>query len=306
MKKYTNAEESFLIDNYPSKGILFCSESLNVPIASLKSKVIYMRLRLNREVRGKIIRESKKKKLNSMYSVNPENFFEPKTPEVAYILGLLWADGYVLKRRSSNSVSLSVQEEDFLYFEPVLKKTGRWNIRYYQHKNRKPQGLAEISNRPLVDFLIEHDYRTKSFESACKILSIIPDNLKHYWFRGLFDGDGCIYFNPSGLHIKISICSSYEQNWKYIENLFKLVLNDDRFFIRRKIRKNGNKHSKIEVIKRSTILKFLNYIYNGYEIDKIGLPRKYEKYLKVVDRERKCSEKRKIISPHIPNSGIIQ
>lgn len=238
-------------------------------------------------------------KQNNEFSVNPDQFFNVASPEAAYILGLLWADGYVLRRKttwrgnfySEYRISLTNQRDDFDVFLPTLKKVGTWRVSYRKLKKRKEQGTATVSNRPLVNFLIENDYTSKSTLSACKILSKIPDNLKHYWFRGLFDGDGCIYHNPDGLHIKISICSSYEQNWEYVEKLFRETLNESSFFIRRNIRKNGNRHSKVEVVKRSAILKFLNYIYNGYKIDGIGLTRKYEKYLRVVERDLHCKKR---------------
>ena len=230
------------------------------------------------------------------FSVSPEQFYAANTPEVAYTLGLLWADGYVLHRSGNgklrNTISLTNQKEDFDFFVKTLNKMGRWCVRYRKFKNRKEQGTAEISNRPLVEFLMKNDYTSKSTASACKILSTIPEHLKHYWFRGLFDGDGCIYFNPSGLHIKISIASSYNQDWKYVENLFTNTLLDKSFRIKRNLRKNGNGCSKIEVTKRSTILKFLDYIYSNYSTDRIGLPRKYEKYLKVVEREKHCAAKK--------------
>jgi hypothetical protein len=226
----------------------------------------------------------------SGFSVEPSQFFSPTTPEVAYILGLLWADGYVLKKENPavNRVSLGVQREDFDEFLPILERVGEWRVSYRKNKGKKEQGEADISNRPLVDFLTKNDYTSKSNSSACKILSLIPNNLKHYWFRGLFDGDGCIYHHSDGMHIKTTICSSYDQNWKYIQDLFTDILQEDRFFIKLYKRKNGNGHSKIEISKRSAMIKFLDYIYNGYGTDNIGLKRKYEKYLRVLQREEHC------------------
>lgn len=247
-------------------------------------------------------------KKTSGFSVDPDQFFSAKTPEAAYVLGLLWADGYVLHKsndgRIRNRVSISNQREDFDIFAKTLQKTGRWNIGYRKLKQRKEQGTAEISNRPLVEFLMAHDYRSKSTDSACKILSTIPAHLKHYWFRGLFDGDGCIYFNPSGLHIKISIASSVGQDWKYLIDLFENVLNETSFRVNRTRTKSGN-YSKFEVTKRSTILAFLNYIYNGYTEDKMGLPRKYEKYLAVIRRELHCANRLKSIKQKRESSSTV-
>jgi hypothetical protein len=296
MNTYTKNQEDFLIKFYPTNGFDFCSDKLSIPRRLLQSKVQRMGLKLTKEKRGEIIRLNKPKKPLAEYSIEPTQFYAANTPEVAYILGLLWADGYVLHKSKNgklrNRVSITNQIEDFHVFVKTLNKVGRWNVKIRSPENRKEQGTAEISNRPLVEFLMKNDYTSKSTASACKILSTIPEHLKHYWFRGLFDGDGCIYFNPSGLHIKISIASSYNQDWKYVEDLFTNTLLDKSFRIKRNLRKNGNGYSKIEVTKRSTILKFLDYIYSNYSTDQIGLPRKYEKYLKVVEREKHCTAKK--------------
>jgi len=46
------------------------------------------------------------------------------------------------------------------------------------------------------------------------------------------------------------------------------------------IAKNGNLHCSSHALTQSkpNILEFLDYIYNGYETDNIGLSRKYNRY----------------------------
>jgi len=296
MKTYTKEEEHFLLEKYPTNGGDFCANELKVSTKSIMTKVQRMGIKLTREKRGEIIRQHKPIKQNNEYSVNPEQFLDIKSIEVAYTLGLLWADGYILRRKNECRIELRVRSDDFEHFIKTLNKLGKWRVSHRHQKDRKPQSGATISNKPLLNFLIKNDYKAKSKSSACKILSTIPPHLRHYWFRGLFDGDGCMYHNPDGLHMKLSISSSYDQDWKYINDLFNYVLFDESFFIRRKVRKNGNKFSRIEVVKRSTILKFLNYIYKGYNEDKIGLPRKYEKYLTALQREKHCADKKHYIN----------
>lgn len=296
--------DDFLRQYYSENGADWCSERIGVNRKKIVSRANQMGIKLNRSVKCAIISRTRPQKTSDEYSVNPEQFFSIKTPEAAYILGLLWADGYVLHRSPVDKKTGYIHEEyriqlgstydDFVQFLPILERVGRWRTTYIKaSKRRKRQGKATISNRPLTDFLIANDYSSKSTASACKILSLVPDHLRHYWFRGLFDGDGCIYHNPDGLHIKLSICSSYDQDWTYIRELFQSVLNEPSFFIHRTVRKNGNRFSKVEVVKRSAILKFLNYIYRGYDTDGIGLKRKYDGYVKVVDRESECSLNRK-------------
>ena len=102
-----------------------------------------------------------------------------------------------------------------------------------------------------------------------------------YFFRGIIDGDGCFY-NGKGLKL-FSVTSSIEQDWKYLEDLFNSL--NIEYKIRKKEHKNktGNiSHSSlIEVIGINRIIKIGNYIYNGFDLDKIGLKRKYDKYLSI-------------------------
>lgn len=292
--------DAFLREHYSTHGGEWCSQRIGIDARKLTTRANQMGIKLDYDVKCSIISKTRPQKTFDEYSVNPEQFFDIKTPEVAYILGLLWADGYVLHRSPVDKKTGYVHEEyriqlgctysDFEQFLPILEKVGRWRVTTIKaSKHRKKQGKATISNRPLAEFLIENDYGSKSSASACKILSKVPDRLKHYWFRGLLDGDGCIYHNPDGLHIKMTICSSYDQDWKYMERLFHEILDETSVFIKRTIRKNGNRFSKIEVTKRGTILKFLNYVYQNRTYDGIGLQRKYDSYLKVVERDKYCS-----------------
>ncbi len=270
-KKYTEEEHEFLTKNYPTMGFKFCQAQLNIPNNKLKSKIIRMGLKLTKEAKSNAYKGLNLKTDPNKYSVNPTQFFNIKTSEVAYVLGLLWADGYILKNNKQNSIRLGVIKEDFDYFITILNKLGEWRIYHRIIKNKKPQGHAEISNRLLVDFLFENDYKSKSHESACKILSKIPEHLKSYWFLGLMDGDGCFYITKKKNRYFISICSSIGQDWTYIENVLK-NMNISYRIIRRSSNKGNS--SICQITSRQGILDFGNWIYKS----EMGLPRKRQKF----------------------------
>ena len=224
-------------------------------------------------------------KLPSDYKVNPTQFANVTTPEVAYLLGLLWADGSIHKNPLPNScqtyVALALIRSDMETVRHVIEATGQWSWHNLVSKipNRQPQLRAITYNKPLHDFLEKHDYKSKS-SSPDKILSIIPAHLKHYWFRGLFDGDGHIRAASGRC---ISIASSYEQDWGYMENLC-LQLGITTCQIVRSIHPKGDRDSRFLFGRVEDILRFCEYIYQGYETDKIGLPRKREKYETLIGR----------------------
>jgi len=221
------------------------------------------------------------------YNVNPRQFINPITIESAYILGLLWADGSIFRKGKHANISLVTTYPDFLYINPLMLKTGKWRLYFRKsklHPTWKERCDIVTSNRPLADFLIENDYKTKSQESADKILSIIPQKLKHYWFRGLLDGDGHIHTDNKGSH-SVSFSSTFDQNWNYLEDICKSL--NIKYVIKRRISKKSHKQSNFSIYGMYKTIKFCEYIYNGYPEDDIGLKRKYDKFLQLKMTEEK-------------------
>jgi len=280
---FNNVQLQFLKDNYSSRGAKFCSNELGFSVKRIRAKVNKLGLSLSKSFKSEIqraIAKSRPPKTASEYSVNPEQFFSIQTPEVAYMLGLIWADGTVYQKGYYNKVTLECQREDFDIFIETLFKLGKWAVSYRDRPNRKEQGAASISNKLLVKFLIDNDYKAKSAASADKILAKIPEHLQRYWFLGLIDGDGCFYINEKNSNYQLCIASSYEQDWTYLVNLFaELGIKSS---ISRRVQ-GKNKSSVIRVTNKRDIIKFGNYIYQTFDTDKIGLPRKHKKFLIIND-----------------------
>jgi len=204
--------------------------------------------------------------------VNSDLFTKNFTPESSYILGLLWADGYISK--TTNSISLQCLQDDIDYFLPIFLKTGEFNTyTKKQSLNNKLSGTINFSSKPIADFLKENNYTSKSSDSPCKILSHIPNNLHKYFFLGWNDGDGCFYHNSNSNLIQCIITSSHEQDWKALENLCNTL--DIQFTVRKTVRASS-KYSQFQINQNESIIMFGEYLYSD---PSIGLPRKKEKYL---------------------------
>ncbi len=212
---------------------------------------------------------SNKKSSNIDYNV----LSKPTTPEAAYILGLLWADGYV---NPPYSLSIECLTSDMNYLENTFYKIGKWNKYERTRKKRQSQTTFQTTNMELVEHLSKHYYTSKNHKSACSIINTIPDELLCYWFRGLVDGDGCFYISSDKIIRQFCITSSYEQDWKYMEDILKKL--NIRYKIKKQVSKSGNKSSQIRVTSPFDIKSFGEWIYRNYKKDKIGLPRKYEKW----------------------------
>ena len=265
--------------HYSENGLEYCSKYISRSASGIKSKASQLDLILSPSTLLEIKAKSVLRNPDD-YNVNPNIFINVTTPEAAYILGLLWADGDIEYNSYRAVVKLASTYPDAKTFGSIFKKTGKWGVYRYPKlkENWKDRCQIKTYNRTLATFLFENDYASKD-KSADKILSKIPVYLKHYWFRGLLDGDGCIHISKQN-RCRFSISGPYEQSWKYIEWLFKQF--DIKYTISRIINKDGSK-SYIQVDSKRQGKIILDYIYNGYKIDKIGLRRKYKKYLKLIE-----------------------
>lgn len=209
------------------------------------------------------------------------------TKEIAYILGFIWADGCVEKAKNGNWYRLSIEcvASDLETIKDIfLSVPVKWNISQRTRKHWKPQMCFRTSDREFCQFLLANDYHVKSSCSAEKILSQIHPNLHLYFFRGLCDGDGCFYvekkLNKTTIRrplMNFTIASSFSQDWTYCANLCNSL--GIEFTVRRSVlKKSRSTGSTFSIQKPIEIIKFGDYIYQNYELDKIGFPRKYEKY----------------------------
>jgi len=255
---WTKDEIEFLKKEYPITNRHYCSDTLGIPLKKVEYKIRSLGLK-------------KEKRLNR------ESFFNIIDCEMAYILGFMWADGHVNK--DGRHFNVGGVLEDIIEIETLFFKFGNW---YIENHNREKYGwrnarYLRMSDTEIHKFLIDNDYDNKSDVSADKILSKIPDELKHYWFRGLIDGDGCFYYNKKQYLRQFTLASTYEQDWGYFEILCNSL--DIKYNINRvsKINKKTgklNSHSTIR-INGKEILKIGTFIYSGEDF---GLNRKKNKF----------------------------
>lgn len=280
-EKITETEKEFIIQNYPLKGAQFCAKYLNSKIETIRSFASRNKIKCLTEFRS-TIRKGLRKDI-SEYKVDANKFLEIRDPISAYILGLIWADGHIKIRGRQHETSFANTYPDANYFLKVFKENGNWNFYNKKRQNIKWKDSCIIytSNRYLAEFLYQNDYKAKSQASADKILNLIPDNLKNYWFLGLLDGDGSIKSLKG--NYSVIFTSSIEQDWSF---LIKLCQDLNIKYFHGKTKKEAGKNSRIGIFNRSDALTLLDYLYQNYENDKIGLPRKYEKYISMLKFEK--------------------
>ncbi len=287
-KEWTTEEINILIENYPTGGISKCLSLINRGRSSIRNMIARLNIQ---HKNGQKLRDFHSKKRTEIKDERLKNdkIFCFDSPESAYILGILRADGYIKPRQ----VIIESIASDINELIPIFQKHCEWRVYNRDRENRKPQASLSRCDSLFSKFLKEYDYVNFNKNNYDKILNLVQESLHPYWFRGLFDGDGCFYINEKNKTYQMSICSNYEQDWSSLVTLFnKLQIS---FSIKRRTQTNKSgtisSHSVIRVTNKRDIIKFGNYIYGDYEINRIGLSRKYIKFKKILEIQKKPNKR---------------
>jgi len=283
-QKWTNNETNFLIKNYPSKGKEFCLQHLKTTETRMMLKIQNLGLKLNKKTYKKAIQKRYDKPMDN-YNVNRDIFKNINLPQVAYVLGFLWADGNIYHKNYHYKISTSIKKIDGIILKNIFFKTGKWSIserKKYTTDTRNNSAQLKIStnNKHLYKLLEKYGYRNK--QNAKNITKKIPKTLLHYWWRGYFDGDGCVFYSQkTGYKTSVSISGPYDTNWEFAESLFDNL--GIKYSINRRHSKNGSS-SNIIAYQREHVNIFGEYLYRG---ELFGLIRKYKRFQNIKNFKKK-------------------
>lgn len=143
------------------------------------------------------------------YYVDTDYFKIIDTEKKAYFLGLMYADGCVLKRKGSLLSKIALVKEDS-YLLKEFKKEIKTSYPFYEYKRSK----LNSNWKDVTEFRISNtEFTTNLIKLGCGFkksnnlnfpsLDIVPLNLRSHFIRGYFDGDG-------------SVCNNKDTNRKII------------------------------------------------------------------------------------------
>lgn len=208
---------------------------------------------------------------HSKYTYDSDYFNSIDVPNKAYILGLLYADGNM--RQTKHVATISLQERDKHILEEINTEIKSSKpLTFLKSKKETWQSVyrLDINNRQMCDALCYHGV----IPNKSLILEFplnLPFELYKDFFRGYFDGDGCI--NIANKSVSFTSTESFCLTSKlFIENYLHINCHIYKANTKNEITKtlhiNGKNQGKV----------FLDWIYKDA---KLFLNRKYEKYLEL-------------------------
>lgn len=140
------------------------------------------------------------RKLNPKYTKSPrwpqrevEHFFDSWSPNMAYVLGYIAADGnlHINKRGACYTEFTSVDKDLILTVSCLMKVKNKINIRQAKGNNKEAYTI-QIGSKKVFSRLLELGL-TPAKSLTLKFPNV-PKGLFFHFIRGFFDGDGCASF----------------------------------------------------------------------------------------------------------------
>lgn len=138
-----------------------------------------------------------KQKQGFLTHCNTDYFEQIDTPDKAYLLGFITADGAVV----NSCCSLEVKDDDIEIIKFAQKQINPEATITYCNYGKKHNVRIAFNSKKLCNDLAKYGViqnKSKTIKEVPKAL--IPKNLLCFYFRGLIDGDGCIH-KKGGLSI---------------------------------------------------------------------------------------------------------
>ena len=202
------------------------------------------------------------------YPHEKPNYFFNKidTPEKAYVLGFLLADGHINKKNKVSVATCIDDKEVIEFIASVLDSNVRNDYKFDKKTRRFPHCETQRVIKDIVKFSGGRLKKERHYPRVRK-------DLERYLLLGFFDADGCITWgirkDRNRIWQKVMFASSYSLLEGVQQHLFNIGITT-------KLRPKANEDCYIiEFANKKDVLKFLDYIYPNDEF--IILQRKYLK-----------------------------
>ena len=236
-----------------------------------------------KQLSGWIINHVQDRKLK-IRQFNDKYFHEIKTPNQAYWLGFIYADGWiVLNEADSNyEFGIELQRKDRYILEELNNALGGKHIIYDRHRDTKicsdthtshtDTSVLRVYSKQLVTDLYSHGIDTN--KSRSDVFPVVEDSLFLDFLRGYIDGDGCIHkMRPKILGVHIT--GANELCFKYLRNKLLTDYNISTQIYSEDMEGRQTKY-RLYCFRQDDVRRLLDLIY--YDKNSTKLDRKYKIY----------------------------
>jgi len=232
--------------------------------------------------------------LKRKYPIQEDFFDVIDTEEKAYVLGLLYADGY--NNTDRNSVSLSLKESDKEILEKVTSLIQPTKPLSYldtstQKKtkgfeNSQSQYRLDITNKHVSQRLVELGCgKAKTHNLKFPTEEQVPSHLVRHFIRGYFDGDGSVSGDKQK---QFSFVGTIDFLLPLQHVLMKeLDFSQTKFDKRHKDRDNNIR--SLRYCGNNRCIVFRDWLYKGATIYLERKKKIFDSYVPFEREERKCS-----------------
>lgn len=196
------------------------------------------------------------------------SFDKIDTPEKAYALGFILADG-AIDLKNNVEIAIALQDKEVLdYISNIINSSVFVDNTYNKKQRRFPRART---NKRIKDITKFTGGRAKNERHYPRVRR----DLERYLLLGFFDADGCITWgrrkDRNRIWHKVSFTSSYSLLYGVQQHLLRLGITTT-------LRAKSNEDCYVlEFANRNDIIRFMNYIYPEND-RQIILQRKYLKY----------------------------
>ena len=225
------------------------------------------------------VKSRKNTEANRKYKLNYNFFDEINTPNKAYILGFLYADGTNNKKYST--IKLSLQDSDKEILEKIKDNIGSERpLGFYQRNNKN------IKHKDVYELIIQSSYMCNILErygmmpKKSLILQFpkwLKKDLYPHFIRGYFDGDGHLGKLGRGAHC------SFVSSIDYCNGLSNFLLKEIPDARQKVVSISTNKLTgRLISSDKKSVKIIMGYIYKdcNKENNILFMERKYKIYLK--------------------------
>lgn len=188
-----------------------------------------------------------------------EHFFDViDTEEKAYILGFIFADGYIDTTGRNLSIKINKKDIDILLKIKEAMDCGN-EIGDFSTKNCV---RLNVSSKYLTDVLAK--YGVVKNKTKTLPFPVLPDNLYRHFFRGHCDGDGCVHKRQ--VTVVIGSDKFFLGYIEYLKSIFKKNISYSHY----------TKHNYYSVVFSRKDKDIVDWMYKDANI---YLNRKYDSYI---------------------------